>query len=641
MNMDATSQDSRITAPDVSGQADESHETRQDEEAVASSTTNTTPANQTSSMSPKFKTRPRVSWKGLGAAKYTIQALLAAGSMMPVVGEVCSAAQGILNEVEALRKKADDIGAAAGRIISVVEVLKLLADTTNRFQTESEEREIIECRMRELKDLLEAFRMGIQKYREKGWLQQKWILLTNGNSLGLAALDAKIVTKLDEILLAYHIARDHHLDILLERQTYALEAAMSKEIDRLVATTGKTACDVATELAENEAATQAVAQAAHIDEKELKSELQSLRSAMNKIAAGIDGLNAQYQKQSSRDKAKRYKQTILERYEIEVDDMETTSFARGRMAQVHKASYAGQPVAVKLVLVATLSMNERQRLLRELSSELAIMMQLHSPLIVRVFGVVTKDPDFFGLVLEYMAEGSLRDRLDETENIIALECRRSWLADIARGMCYLHRHDVEHRDLKASNILLASDNKCKVADFGLSRCDALRTHTIQQSTNGAVGTTPFMSPETITHNIFTKKSDVYSYGVVVFEVLTRDWPWKGFQQPQIIHQVVYERQRPTMPPGTDAPRDLLELMRNTWAHDPDARPTFNAIVMSHFNGDVAFDTSLQLEPPSRTLDRAYMARPTGSVYANARSIGNFSCMAGEEPAARDGDLYFC
>ena len=84
-----------------------------------------------------------------------------------------------------------------------------------------------------------------------------------------------------------------------------------------------------------------------------------------------------------------------------------------------------------------------------------------------------------------------------------------------------------------------------------------------------------MAPELLQHNIFTEKTDVYAYGMIVFEVLTGDMPWRGLNQMQIMMQVCIQKDRPKIDGG--APDDLVALMQRCWDHEPDARPTFAAI----------------------------------------------------------------
>ena len=142
-------------------------------------------------------------------------------------------------------------------------------------------------------------------------------------------------------------------------------------------------------------------------------------------------------------------------------------------------------------------------------------------------------------------------------------------------MAHLYSQGVEHRDLKALNVLLTSNLRGKVTDFGLSKCDDLRTTQTTQGGGGAAGTSAFMAPELLEDNIFTEKSDVYSYAIVLWEIWSRQVPWRGLRPVQIMRKVVDKRERPPVPAGM--PAELRELMVRSWVHQPADRPDFAEI----------------------------------------------------------------
>ena len=212
-------------------------------------------------------------------------------------------------------------------------------------------------------------------------------------------------------------------------------------------------------------------------------------------------------------------------------------------------------------------------MMKDFSTELAIMVKLRSPRIVAVYGVVTTDTTWLGLVVEYCGGGDLREALDADDAASIDEAqRRSWLSDIALGMAYLYSKGVEHRDLKTLNILLDGDRRCKVTDFGLSKSESLNTAATQSTMGGAKGTPSYMAPELLEDNLFDEKSDVYSFAIVMWEIWDGGVPWHGLKPVQITRKVVDKRERP--PPPEGAPTDLVALMQRCWAPEPDARPCF-------------------------------------------------------------------
>ena len=239
------------------------------------------------------------------------------------------------------------------------------------------------------------------------------------------------------------------------------------------------------------------------------------------------------------------------------------------------AEYQGESVVLKKMSLVGMTATKRQRMLNHFKSELAIMTQLRSPRVARFYGVVTTDTTFLGLVMEYCAGGSLRDALN-TDDEITSDRRRIWVSDVALGMAHLYSQGVEHRDLKALNVLLTRDLRCKVTDFGLSKCEDLKTTaTATMGGAGLAGTPAFMAPELLDNNTFTEKSDVYSYAIVLWEIWDRGVPWRGLKPVQITRQVVDKHQRPPVPTGM--PAELRKLMVRAWAHQPADRPDFEEI----------------------------------------------------------------
>ena len=137
--------------------------------------------------------------------------------------------------------------------------------------------------------------------------------------------------------------------------------------------------------------------------------------------------------------------------------------------------YQGDSVVLKKMSLVGVTATKRQKMLNSFKSELAIMVRLRSPRVAHFYGVVTTDTTFLGLVMEYCAGGSLRAFLDGESGKVTADLQRVWGLDVALGMAHLYSQGVEHRDLKALNVLLTSNLRGKVTDFGLSKCDDLRT----------------------------------------------------------------------------------------------------------------------------------------------------------------------
>ena len=146
-----------------------------------------------------------------------------------------------------------------------------------------------------------------------------------------------------------------------------------------------------------------------------------------------------------------------------------------------------------------------------------------------------------------------------------------------QGMEYLYKKEVEHRDLKADNCLLDGNMRVKLADFGLSKSKIIfTTFTGPSSQTGLSGTVTHMAPELLLQKLFTEKCDVYSFGIVMWEVLSRAVPFAGLPQEQITARVISEKRPSPIP--EDSPSQLVTLMERCWHQEPRVRFDFKEVV---------------------------------------------------------------
>ncbi|PNX74450.1 serine/threonine-protein kinase CTR1-like protein, partial [Trifolium pratense] len=161
---------------------------------------------------------------------------------------------------------------------------------------------------------------------------------------------------------------------------------------------------------------------------------------------------------------------------------------------------------------------------KEFMREVAIMKHLRHPNIVLLMGAVTQPPNL-SIVTEYLSRGSLYRLLHRPGAKEVLDERRrlSMAYDVAKGMNYLHKRNppIVHRDLKSPNLLVDKKYTVKVCDFGLSR---LKANTFLSS-KSAAGTPESMAPEVLRDEPSNEKSDIYSFGVIMWELATLQQPW--------------------------------------------------------------------------------------------------------------------
>eukprot|EP00002_Diphylleia_rotans_P005174 TRINITY_DN142_c0_g1_i10.p1 TRINITY_DN142_c0_g1~~TRINITY_DN142_c0_g1_i10.p1 ORF type:complete len:744 (-),score=160.74 TRINITY_DN142_c0_g1_i10:408-2639(-) len=201
--------------------------------------------------------------------------------------------------------------------------------------------------------------------------------------------------------------------------------------------------------------------------------------------------------------------------------------------------------------------------------------ELRHPNLVLYMAACTTPPNLC-IVLEFMQRGSLYDALHDEKIEIIPAMQISFLMDAAKGLQYLHLSTppILHRDLKSPNLLLDGKWNCKISDFGLSGVSK------KDKDSAPPGTLFWMAPEVIGGLEYTKKSDVYSYAIIMWEVFTRAEPYHEEMAESVVYRVHKEGLRPKLPSSVSVHHDLVDLMKRSWAQDPNERPEFNEILKS-------------------------------------------------------------
>jgi serine/threonine protein kinase len=191
--------------------------------------------------------------------------------------------------------------------------------------------------------------------------------------------------------------------------------------------------------------------------------------------------------------------------------------------------------------------------------------------IVRYYGAVASAPTYC-LVLEYCPRGDLRAALDApTPAGFFLRVAHG----IACGMVCLHQNGMMHRDLKSPNILIDEGGTAKLTDFGLALKEGGGVSPRDAGNKTEVGSFRWMAPEVARRLGFTRLSDVYSMGMVLFELLTHDLPFADVAALHAVAIVAVHGARPPLPP--DAPPALTDLIRRCWSEEPASRPSFEQV----------------------------------------------------------------
>ncbi|KAF6174869.1 hypothetical protein GIB67_026357 [Kingdonia uniflora] len=241
----------------------------------------------------------------------------------------------------------------------------------------------------------------------------------------------------------------------------------------------------------------------------------------------------------------------------------------GSYGEVYHADWNGTEVAVKKFLDQEFSGDA----LEQLRCEVSIMQRMRHPNVVLFMGAVTRPPNL-SILTEFLPRGSLR-KLLHRPNIQLDERRRLRMAlDVAKGMNYLHTSNptIVHRDLKSPNLLVDKNWNVKVCDFGLSR---LKHHTFLSS-NSMGGTAEWMAPEVLRNEPSNEKCDVFSFGVILWELATMRVPWSGMMSMQVVGAVGFQNRRLEIPEDVDP--KIAKIIRDCWQSDPSLRPSFSQLM---------------------------------------------------------------
>eukprot|EP01091_Cochliopodium_minus_P011796 TRINITY_DN3438_c0_g2_i1.p1 TRINITY_DN3438_c0_g2~~TRINITY_DN3438_c0_g2_i1.p1 ORF type:complete len:979 (-),score=241.97 TRINITY_DN3438_c0_g2_i1:95-2662(-) len=255
-------------------------------------------------------------------------------------------------------------------------------------------------------------------------------------------------------------------------------------------------------------------------------------------------------------------------WEIEKDDLIfKRKLGRGGYGEVYKGLWRGTEVAIKKLFVDPKDDSWKGKL----GNEVDVLCKLRHPNIVLFMGACTTSSEPL-IVTEYLKGGSLADILTDKTVEIDYILKLEMAMEISRGMIYLHKCKpiIIHRDLKTDNLLVDDNWHIKIADFGLSK---LKERTYAVTT---CGTTGYVAPEILKNQPYSEKVDAYSFGVVLWELLTREVPYADMNTLQIVNCI---GKGESLDIPLNCPDDYRALMEECWEQDPLERPGFEYILI--------------------------------------------------------------
>ncbi|KAH9305389.1 hypothetical protein KI387_009793, partial [Taxus chinensis] len=246
------------------------------------------------------------------------------------------------------------------------------------------------------------------------------------------------------------------------------------------------------------------------------------------------------------------------------------AFAQGAFGRLYKGIYNGEAVAVKILERPENNDDTAQIMEQQFTQEVMMLATLRHQNVVRFIGACRK-PMVWCIVTEYAKGGSVRQFLAKRQNrSMPLKIAVKQALDVARGMEYLHSLVFIHRDLKSDNLLISTDKSIKIADFGVARIEVQ-----SEGMTPETGTYRWMAPEMIQSRPYNHKVDVYSFGIVLWELITGMLPFQNMTAVQAAFAVVNKGLRPTIP--QDCPLSLADIMSRCWDANPEVRPPFSEV----------------------------------------------------------------
>ncbi|XP_010922729.1 serine/threonine-protein kinase STY13 isoform X2 [Elaeis guineensis] len=312
-----------------------------------------------------------------------------------------------------------------------------------------------------------------------------------------------------------------------------------------------------------------------------------------------------------------------------------SKIGEGAHGKVYEGKYKEQIVAIK-VLNSGNTPEEKATFEARFIREVNMMSRVKHENLVKFIGAC-KDP-IMVIASELLPGMSLKKYLLSIRpKQLDLHQAVSFALDIARAMDCLHANGIIHRDLKPDNLLLTANQKnVKLVDFGLAR-----EETVTEMMTAETGTYRWMAPElysTVTlrrgeKKHYTNKVDVYSFGIVLWELLTNRMPFEGMSNLQAAYAAAFKQMRPPLP--ADAPPELVFIVQSCWVEDPNTRPSFSQII--RMLNAFLFTIPPPSMPEPEVVPSVVNNRGTITATSSARTGGKLSFLRQLFAAKRTGN----
>ncbi len=251
----------------------------------------------------------------------------------------------------------------------------------------------------------------------------------------------------------------------------------------------------------------------------------------------------------------------LGRYEV------ISELGQGAMGVVYKAQdpLIDREVAIKTINLS-LALEEREEYEARFYQEAKAAGRLGHPNIVTIYDV-GRTGDIAYIAMEYLHGRELRDVLNENKTLPVAQVL-DIISQVAQGLAYAHEHEIVHRDVKPSNVMIVRDGHVKITDFGIAR---MASAAVRTQTGMVLGSPKYMSPEQVLGKVTDQRSDIFSLGVMLYEMLAGQVPFIGENVNAIMYQTLNAIPAPPSNANPAVPEMLNYIVAKALAKDLDAR----------------------------------------------------------------------